>query len=203
LFEETERQLQQNQQYVEHMRRSAEEIERLNRRLTGRFWSEYLEYKTDAAFGLTMDLVKNQAQPEAVWTPTLEEAARHNHLVQRMINGRPVVAVPLRVRGQVIGAMEFELGPDGRLSPEDVNLLQEIGERLGAAAETTRLFERNQQIAQREALVNTIATRLQSANSVEMTLDTAARSLKETLNVSRVAIRLGRPGGYDEKENGA
>ena len=47
--------------------------------------------------------------------------------------------------------------------------------------------------AQREALVNEISTRLQSGTSVEMTLTSAARSLKDVLKANRVAIRLGKP----------
>ena len=71
--------------------------------------------------------------------------------------------------------------------------MQEVGERLGLAAETTRLFERSQRIAQREALVNEIGTRLQSTSNIEAALAEAARSLKQTLRADKVAIRLGTP----------
>ncbi|MEP6983965.1 MAG: GAF domain-containing protein, partial [Chloroflexota bacterium] len=42
LFEETERRLAENQQLVTQMRQSSEEVERLNERLTGRFWKDYV-----------------------------------------------------------------------------------------------------------------------------------------------------------------
>jgi GAF domain-containing protein len=97
------------------------------------------------------------------------------------------------VRGQVIGAIEFELDKESSLSPEDLALIQEVGERFGLAAENTRLFERSQRIAQREALVNEIGVRLQTSSSIEATLAEAARSLKQTLRADKVAIRLGTP----------
>ena len=108
-----------------------------------------------------------------------------------MIGETQVIAVPVRVRGQVIGAMEFELTDTGNLSPEDLNLMEEVGEQLGLAAESNRLFETSQRVAQREALVNEISTRLQASNNVEMTLNEAARSLRSTLKANRVTIRLG------------
>ena len=89
--------------------------------------------------------------------------------------------------------MEFELDASGNLSAEDMNLLEEVGEQLGLAAETTRLFQGTQRLAQREALVNEIATRLQTSNNVETALTEAARSLRDALRAQKVAIRLGPP----------
>ncbi|HEX2906475.1 MAG TPA: GAF domain-containing protein [Phototrophicaceae bacterium] len=192
LFEETEHRMRENQQLVEQTRRAAEEVERLNQQLTRRFWSDYLsQYPQDPA--LTVDFIENITHAESPWTNTLQAAAQSNDVVQVQQDGVNVVAVPLRVRGQVIGAMEFELDVTGQLTPEDLNLIQEVGERLGMAAESNRLFEASQNVAQREALVNEIATQLQASNTVEMTLSAAARSLKETMKASRVAIRLGPP----------
>jgi GAF domain-containing protein len=79
------------------------------------------------------------------------------------------------------------------LSAEDLAMMEEVSEQLGLAAESNRLYETSQRIAQREALVNEISTRLQSGTSVEMTLTSAARSLKDVLKANRVAIRLGKP----------
>jgi GAF domain-containing protein len=103
------------------------------------------------------------------------------------------VAIPLRVRGRVIGAMEFELDDDDEFDPDDLELVQEISERFGLAAENTRLVEESQRMAQREALINELSSRFQSARDVEATLAEAARSLSETFMAERVSIRLGVP----------
>jgi GAF domain-containing protein len=192
LFEETEKRLQENQQLVEQTRRSAGEVERLNQQLTGRFWEEYLTAQSDS-LGLNVDFKSKAARKNEEWTSTLQEAVAFNHPIQQEQDGLQVIAVPVRVRGQVIGAMEFELDETGNLSPEDLNLIEEVGEQLGLAAESNRLFETSQRVAQREALVNEISTRLQASNNVEMTLNEAARSLRSTLKANRVTIRLGTP----------
>ncbi len=204
LFEQTEQRLQENQLLVEQTRRAAEEVERLNQQLTRRFWDEYLHTQGNS-LGLNVDFASRTVRSDEQWTPFLQEAVTFNHLIQEKQDGSQVIAVPLRVRGQVIGAMEFELDEDGNLTPEDLNLIEEVGEQLGLAAETNRLFETSQRVAQREALVNEIATRLQGSNNVEMTLSEAARSLRSTLKANRVSIRLGTPpvaNGNHHEEDG-
>jgi GAF domain-containing protein len=191
LFEETERRLVENQQLVAQMRQSSEEVEQLNERLTGRFWKDFLNQQDTLA--LDLDLSTQIASVDRTWTPTIKKAIESNQSLQSKSTDAKVVTVPLRVRGQVIGAMEFEMDEKGNLSPQDLAMMEEVSEQLGLAAESNRLFETTQRIAQREALVNEISTRLQSGTSVEMTLTSAARSLKDVLKANRVAIRLGKP----------
>lgn len=187
-FEAAQARIEENQRLNEQTRAALREVERLNQRLIGRAWSEFLTSKGNQV-GLNIDFDTEESVQAARWTSTLAEAAQSNNIVQ---DGR-VIAVPLRVRGQVIGAMEFELGDDGEFSPEDFELLQEVSDRFGLAAENTRLIEESQRVAQRETLINEISSRLQSANNVEATLAEAARSLSETLKADKVMIRLGLP----------
>jgi GAF domain-containing protein len=192
LFEETEERLRENQRLVEQARNAVREVERLNRQLTGRAWAEYLHGKEEQ-LSRGIDFDSNSALDDVSWTPTMQEAVQYNYVAQHQAGDAQVIAVPIRVRGQVIGAVEFELDKETSLAPEDLALIQEVGERFGLAAENTRLFERSQRIAQREALVNEIGVRLQSSNNIEATLAEAARSLKQTLRADKVAIRLGTP----------
>jgi GAF domain-containing protein len=192
LFEETEKQLQANEVLVEQTQQSAAQVEQLNRRLTGRGWSDYTAQRgtdgVNVSFnGTTTTETANE------WTETLRQALQNNQSVQVEQDGTKTVAVPLRVRGEVIGAMEFELDADGQVSAEDLAMLEQVSEQLGLAAESNRLFETSQRLAQREALVNEIASQLQATNNVETTLTTAARSLKEVLRANKVAIKLGVP----------
>lgn len=191
LFDETTRRLQENQQLVAQMSQSSEEVKRLNDRLTGRFWKDFLRQQSSPA--LNLDLNEQSSVVDNTWTPGLREAIHDNRAVQKQQPDMNIVSVPLRVRGQVIGAMEFELDENGSVSPEDMLMMEEVSEQLGMAAEANRLYETSQRIAQREALVNEISTRLQSGSTVEMTLTSAARSLKDVLNANKVSIRLGKP----------
>jgi GAF domain-containing protein len=187
-YEAAVERVQENQALAEQARSALREVDRLNKRLIGRAWTEFLRTQASGT-GIDLDAQTQVITPHEEWTDTLKQAAVQNKTVQK----QNIVAVPLRLRGQVIGAMEFELDEDGRFSQEDLELIEEIGERFGLAAENTRLVEESQRVAQREALINEISSRMQASNNVEATLTEAARSLRETLQAHRVMIRLGSP----------
>ncbi len=190
LVTQAEQRLQENQLLIEQTNRALSQVQELNARLTGQAWQEFLRSKS-REWGVTVDFATDNVEYNVTLTPTLNEASRFNHLVQDDKQGVQVIAVPLRVRGQVVGAMEFEVDNDRDFTPEDINLLQEVSERFGMAAESTRLLEESQRVAQREALVNQISTRLQTSTNIDTTLAEAARSLRDTLQAHRVTIRLG------------
>jgi GAF domain-containing protein len=191
-YERAEARLAENAALVEQTRRALAEVERLNQRLTGRAWADYLR-EAPAGLGLSVDFASGIIKPEEGWTPGLRQAIEANYLVQESEDDRQVIALPLRVRGQVVGALEFELDKDRDFSPEDFDVVQEVSERFGMAAENARLVDQSQRVAQREALVNQISARLQTSSSVEAALAEAARSLRDAFKAQRVAIRLGEP----------
>lgn len=201
LFDEAEETIRQNRQLIEESRASTEEVLRLNRQLTRQTWADHLHDKTDD-LALNIDFGKNTKEQGGAWTHTLREALQSNHTIHQRNDGRQIVAVPVRVRGEVIGAMEFELDESGQLAPEDILMVEEISEQLGLAAENTRLYENTQRSAQREALVNQIAARIQETNQVDATLAVAARNLQEVLKAERVAIRLGTPPAMSPNQSG-
>lgn len=187
-YESAVERVQENQALAEQARSALREVDRLNKRLIGRAWTEFLRTQASGT-GIDLDAQTQVITPHEEWTDTLTQAAVQNKTVQQ----QNIVAVPLRLRGQVIGAMEFEIDEKGEFSQEDLELIEEIGERFGLAAENTRLVEESQRVAQREALINEISSRMQASNNVEATLTEAARSLRETLQAHRVMIRLGSP----------
>jgi hypothetical protein len=91
--------------------------------------------------------------------------------------------------------MEFEIGPDQEIVPEQMSVLQQIIERLGLAVENARLLEEAQRIAQREALVSEISMRLQATTGVEAVVAAATQSLADAFQSPHVAIRLSAPAG--------
>lgn len=181
-----------NRQIQEQAAQAKREIERLSQRLTGSAWSQFLK-DDERVPSMSIDFETDEVSQDTGWTPTLNEAVTINQLVQDSRGDRQVVAVPLRVRGQVIGAMEFELDENHEFSPEDYELLKDIGERFGLAVENTRLVKESQRIAQRETVINQISTRLQQSNDMRSAIEEAARGLRSALNAGKVSIILGEP----------
>ena len=193
-FEQSQARIEENQRLTEQTRAALHEVERLNQRLIGRAWTDYTRGVGDE-LGLMTDFEADTSETYLEWSEALVNAVNSNGLVQ---NGN-IMAVPLRVRGQVVGAVEFELDEHNEITSEDLDLVREVSERFGLAAENTRLLEESLRTAQREALINQVTSSFQASQNVEATLAEAARSISESLEAGKVMIRLGMP---DASHNG-
>ena len=193
-FERAEARDRENAQLIEEAQNTVREVNRLNERLMGQAWTQYMA-DFDKELGLAIDFDANTTLPVAELTPTLSNAMSDNQIVQAHDDTHQIIAVPLRVGGQVIGAMEFELDEDREFSPQDFDLLREVGDRFSLAVENARLVNESQRLAQREAIVNTITSDLQAKNSVDAVLKEAARGLSQALHAEHIKIRLGTPEG--------
>jgi GAF domain-containing protein len=192
LYADAQAQVAENKRLYEQTRANLREIERLNRQLTGAAWTEYLSSTANIP-AFTLDLMAGATVDSAEWTPTMAAASRLNQPQIYEQGDTKTVSVPISVRGQVIGAMEFELDPAQAFSHEQLIIVQQAVERLGLTADNTRLFEDTQRTAHREAMVNEISTRIQSMTSVDAVLATATQSLGDAIRAHRIAIRLGHP----------
>jgi GAF domain-containing protein len=190
LYEASQRDLREKQALAQQTQTNLREIERLNYLLTGRAWSEYLRLESEAA-AMTLDLDTNQAVSEAEWTGTLQQAAEQQQVITGMNQGQRVISMPITVRNEIIGAMEFELKSEDEPPEDALELVAAVGQRLGLALENRRLFDETQRVAQREALINDIGADLQSATGVDAIIQRAAQHLHEALAAQQVTIRLG------------
>ncbi len=191
-FDRAEQRQQENRQLIEQANQALRSVEQMNQRLTRSMWSQYVEGLRES-IALDVDFSQQDSAPNPEWTHTLKQALENANLVQEINENAQVIAVPLQIRGQVIGAMEFELDPDQNFTLEDMEMVQEVAERFGMTAENTRLLVDSQRHAQREVLVNQISLRLQSASNVNAALTEAARGIRDALRADRVTIRLGKP----------
>lgn len=191
LIEETERQLAENQRLLQDMRVAVGEVERLNRQLTERVWAGYLARRRDLS--VDYELPDGRAQVAAGWTPVMRSAVEAGRAVVESGEDTLTVAVPLTVRGQVIGALEFELAGTEPLEREDLALVETVAERLSLALENNRLFEQSQAQALRERKANEISSRLMTATDVDALLRVAAEQFNEALGAvhTRVYVEPG------------
>jgi GAF domain-containing protein len=142
------------------------EIQRLNQQLTRTGWDQYLKDKRDS-FGVTV--ADEKLIMDGSWSESLMEAALKQRPVAKQVDDTPVVAVPVILRNEVIGAIEVE--PSRELSPaETLEMLEAVAQRLASGLENARLFEEAQASTARE----------------QITL----RELSQTLGAERGAIRL-------------
>jgi len=188
LFEAQNKNVQEKQRILFDAEANLREIQRLNQQLTKSGWSEYLE-QPSATSGVTLG--ENRAASDAEWTDTLIQASKNRRPVVEEINGRSaVVAVPVVLRGEVIGAIEVEPGEEVEAG-NTLEMMQAVAQRLAISLDNARLFEEAQAATAQELRINQIVTRYQSANSVDDLLRITLTELTQTLGAERGAIRLG------------
>ena len=188
LNEETQGQLAENEKLLLEAQSAMREVDTLNKQLTGRGWQDFLVGRSETAFtytGADQRLVSG-----ADWTPTLAEAVEFDRVVQVNNPDGAIISVPLRVRGQIIGAMEFELD-NGRLAQADLALLQQVSERLGISLDSLRSFEQTRELAAQQERVSDISARYQQVATVDDLLRITLDELSGTLGAERGTIRLG------------
>jgi hypothetical protein len=122
--------------------------------------------------------------------------------------GRPTerntmpLAVPVILRGQVLGAVEWEL-PASDFTQEKVALAEELVGRLTLSLDNARLFEQSQRVIARERVVNSIAAKLAGQTNVQEILQIAVREVGQALRAPEVNIQLRLAGNRASQANGA
>jgi GAF domain-containing protein len=125
--------------------------------------------------------------------PAMIRAERTGQIVQ--LDGQPgmSLAIPLRMRGQVIGVLGFRKGEGERWSDDETELLEAFAARLETALEGARLYQDVQRRASEDRLVGEITARLRATMDVDTVLQTAVREVGSALGIEKVELRLESP----------
>lgn len=182
-------------QLVEQLEGRLSELEHAYQQFTVTSWRDFSQ-QPDFKAGYSFDGIKlSSVDSFPVWS---QDALRR---------GRPVVlpgkttdsadsllAVPLKLRGQIIGVMNIRFTGD-TLNTETVNLAEEIANRLAVALENARLYTETQKLAQQERAVSEISTRITTSINIENILRTAVQELGRMIPNAEVVVQL-----QEEKE---
>jgi GAF domain-containing protein len=105
-----------------------------------------------------------------------------------------VLAVPLKVRDQVIGVVNLRKTSPGKSWTEEENgLIETLTEQLGLALESARLYQDTQRRAAREQMSAQVTSRMRESLDLETVLKTAVSEMRQALGLEGVIVQLARP----------
>lgn len=181
--------------YQESVRR-LEEIERINRTSTLEAWQEYLYAQRERQLSSQAGIVSGNDL-----STLRKQAIKENRIAVGTLTANQTIpiAVPVQLRGQTLGAVEWEI-PANDLNENKLQLAQELANRLAISLDNARLFQESQRAAERERVVNTIAARLTPQTEISDILQTAVREVGQALRAPNVTIRLHRTNGHTQHQ---
>jgi GAF domain-containing protein/HAMP domain-containing protein len=171
--------------YQDSMRQLAE-LRSTNQEMTGRTWREFLNYQRERGLisiagesGQTdLSLLRKMATESG--EPAIGDVTERNTVP---------FAVPIQLRGQILGAVEWEL-PLDEFNTDKVLLAEELVNRLAISLDNARLFQESRRAIDRERLVNDIASKLGGQTDIDSILQTAVREVGQALRAPQVNINL-------------
>jgi GAF domain-containing protein len=176
-----------NAQLLREVEESVEEARRAYSTLSGEAWREFLRVQPDLGF-----VSDGQATVPSgdLWRPEMRVALQEGQVTQGTEDAS-ALAIPITVRGQVVGVVDGRKR-DGKLwTAEERDLLEALTAELNVALEGAQLYRDAQTRAAREQLTLQIADQVRGALDVEEIIRVAAQSLGRELDASEVVVRLG------------
>lgn len=104
---------------------------------------------------------------------------------------RGKIAVPVRLRGEVIGMLNIESNdPTRSWRPDELSLMEAVAERAALALENARLFQDARRRAAKERMIAEATSRISGSMNIENILEATAAELERVLGGSEILIRF-------------
>jgi GAF domain-containing protein len=170
---------------------ASRDLSRLDRQLVGSTWGAYLKERQHTMPSLSWR-AGSLSPAGAEESDLLAQTTRDGEARLEQREDGSVLCVPIRLRGQTLGAVEFRRASSSSTpwTAAALDLAQVVAERLALSLENARLFEQAQTTAQREQLVSQISGKLTGTTDIDQILQTAIRELGLALHASQTMIRL-------------
>jgi PAS domain S-box-containing protein len=184
-----------NAQLFQEAQASLQEVTRLHQRYLQEKWEEFLaEEKVRQRAGYLFD--QREVQPmDDLWRPEIEMAVARGRTLALTAedeewrggdgDAKSALVVPLRVRGQVIGALDlFEADQDRQWSEDDIALVEAVADQVALAVENARAYEEIQKTAVRLREMDTLKSQFLANMSHEL-----RTPLNSIIGFSRVMLK--------------
>ena len=102
----------------------------------------------------------------------------------------PALAIPIRLRDEVIGVIDIHIAEEHNWDPDEVDIAQAVAERLSLALETSLLLQTTQRRAQIERATSEISGRISASTQFDSILRTTAEELSRVLGGSEVLVQI-------------
>jgi hypothetical protein len=173
---------------VDGLVKTVTDLRELQRRYVQEAWQGFSEeHRAARGYRYRDDLL--QADDDA-WLAAMAEAVVQGDMAA---DGEEL-AMPITLRGEVIGALGLRRPPEGGAADwteADRAVVEAICDQLAQTLESQRLLDETQRRAAQERLVGEIGGRFRGTLDVDKILQMAAQDIRQALGLSRMTVKLG------------
>lgn len=175
---------------LQQVEQNLSDLEQAYGQFTREGWKTFEETSLLNKPGYRFDNIRIQPITEA---PVLGAGAmRTGTIVTENSDNNPSagnqVAIPIRLRGQIIGVVTAHL--KGGYAQNTISTLELAVERLALSLESARLYEEARLRADREQTIAQVATTISSASEFDAILRTTVEEIGKVLGDSEVSIQI-------------
>jgi GAF domain-containing protein/HAMP domain-containing protein len=177
-----------NTRLLAQVQRAEQAVGQAYGRLAQEAWVQAARDRTD--WGYLCDQ-QGVSPSTGQWRPEMAQAAREARIVPANDGATASIAMPIRLRNQVVGALNFrKTGAGEDWTDDEITLLETLTVQLERALESANLYQATQQRAARERLIGDVTSRMRQSLDMETVLQTAVREIGETLGLAALDIRV-------------
>jgi GAF domain-containing protein/HAMP domain-containing protein len=185
----------QKTEFREEIQKNLQELEVTSSFYTRESWRRFIQGKEENIKGYVYSQNKvepaTRMPPEVIeaWT-TREAVSQENLQMDNDIEGTSNLAIPLKIRGEVIGVLNLQLASN-QIPMEINNFIQELANRFSLVLENARLVEVAQRRVERERITGEITNKIRQTLDIDSVLRAAVQELGETFDLAEVEVQMG------------
>jgi GAF domain-containing protein len=183
----------ENAKLLTETRAALTQVQEVYNEFTRAEWSRTVSQTEQPGFRYQtgrIEILENSLQNSEVLSAVQSGDIRSN-----LTNGskpkHAAVAVPVKLRGEVIGILHIETqDPLKEWQADEISLIQAVAERAAFAMENARLYQDARRRAAKERLISEATARISSALNIENILKSTAEELERVLGGSEILIQF-------------
>lgn len=136
-------------------------------------------------------ITENKLEPlSKLITSAQIKTAMTNKATVKESGENATLAIPIRLRDQVIGVMDIRVPDEHEWDPDEIDVAEAVAERLSLALEASLLLKSTQRQAEIERITTDISTKIGASTQFDSILRTAAEELSRVLGGSEVLVQI-------------
>jgi GAF domain-containing protein len=183
----------ENAKLLTETRAALTQVQEVYNEFTRAEWSRTVSQTEQPGFRYQtgrIEILENALQNSEVFS-----AAQSGEVSSNLTNGskpkHAAIAVPVKLRGEVIGILHIETqDPLKEWQADEISLIQAVAERAAFAMENARLYQDARRRAAKERMISEATARISGALNIENILKSTAEELERVLGGSEILIQF-------------